>query len=249
MVWRVARLTHTVSRSVQMLRYTSAFTQLLSSIKSKGLCLQLEGVGGAEADTSRHVSPGCALAGTSYFCWRWLHQAAGRPAHVLYSSGSWENPESPSPCPLSSSLAHESPLQRWPQDWSTVHQLSFTAWNWENLKSTRKTLFCPITPHLPSPHEALGGADSNQNSKQGVECGLPLTASPITDSWVSPVPATSSLHTTATQTNPGRETGRHLPIFLTHLLSPSSHCLLRSLSSATSFPSLYSFTWHYDWTC
>ena len=60
----------------------------------------------AEADTSRHVSPGCVLAGASYFCCVLTPSGSGPPAHVLFSSGSWENPESLS-CPLSSSLAHE----------------------------------------------------------------------------------------------------------------------------------------------
>lgn len=41
-------------------------TQLLSSIKRKGSVPSASQVWGAEADTSRHVSPGCALAGASY---------------------------------------------------------------------------------------------------------------------------------------------------------------------------------------
>ena len=161
------------------------------------------GAWGAEADTSRHVSPGCVLAGASYFCC------------VLTPSGSWAS----CTCALFFWLLGKSWISitptiqfpgSWRVTWSAVPKTgrlcissASTAWNWENLQSTRKTLFCPITAHLPSPHKALGGADFNQNSKQGSGAwASPVTASPVTDSWVTPVPATSSLHTTATQTNP-----------------------------------------------
>ena len=81
-------------------------------------------VWGAEADTSRHVSPGCALAGASYLLcadsiWRLgvLHMC-----FILLAPGKI----------LSLHYAHypepwlmKSHLQPCPQDWSTVHQLSF----------------------------------------------------------------------------------------------------------------------------
>ena len=158
---------------------------------------------------------------------------------MLYPSGSRENPESPL-CPLSRALAHEeSPAALSPRlvDCASTQLLQ------RGSEKTSRTPGrpCSVQSHLTSPlltrlwvEQTAIGIPNGSGARAS-----PLTASPVTDSWVTPVPTTSSLHTTATQTNPRKVDISHLIHLLSpsHCLSPSSHCLLRSqrLSSTTSF--------------